>query len=407
MSVASIEKSTQEIEQYDLESNLYKDEIRNIAASLVEKAGKVKEGQKVLIWYDIPGLPLVHEVHNRCLAKGAKVDFFKRDLAKDAEEAKKLSPEELGHYHDEEKEKITNSDIVIIIRGAENPEIMGTVPEEKKKIYDEGYSQAHSPRVSDTVDWVLFHWPTEYAAKQEGVTYDRYIKEIMEASNQPWDEIKRVQEKLVEKLDKGKKLTLIANENNEDLKKRTHVEMSIEGMTFVNSTIGKNFPGSEVFSAPVMDSVNGQIFAEGKYEYRGHFMENIYFKIEKGKIIEAHADEGNERLQQILSQGEGARYFGEVALGTNPGLKRRFFDALLNEKIGGTFHMAIGHCYTFDEEDGKPVHVNNGNTDDRTPVHWDLTISMKNNGKVIIDDETVQENGRFLDSDLALLNPKE
>ncbi len=193
--------------------------------------------------------------------------------------------------------------------------------------------------------------------------------------------------------------------------------MSIDGMTFCNSTIDLNYPGSEVFSAPVLHSVNGQIYAEGEYLKDGYLIKNIFLKIENGRIVEAHADSGNEELQAILNRddqkpGFGSRFFGEVALGTNPGLTRRFFNSLLNEKVGGSFHMAIGHCYSYNEYDGQPVKVNNGNTEDKTSLHWDLTILMhrkpdgSGGGRVIVDGEIIQLDGKFLDPDLAILNPK-
>lgn len=384
--------------------------IHNTASAMVEQAAKIHSGQNVLIWFDQPGTQLVKELYHRCMAKSAQVSFFMRDLEKDAKVIPTLSEDRIKHYFDDEADLMDKADVVLIVRGPENPEAMKDVPQNLMAAYNQRYSEVHKRRVEGTVEWTLFYWPTEYEAQKEGLPYDEYFRSVMEACNQPWEAIKQAQAKLVDKLNKGKMLKLIANEADEDPKKRTHVTMSIEGMTFCNSTIDKNYPGSEVFSAPVLDSVNGQIYAPGEYLYQGYLMKNIYFRIENGKIVEAVAEEGNDELQVILSEGEGARYFGEVALGTNPGLTRRFFNALLNEKVGGSFHMAVGHCYTFEEYAGEPVHVNNGNTEDRTPVHWDLTILMHRNpdgtggGKVILDGEIIQEDGIFKDQELAVLN---
>lgn len=388
------------------------DAICNTAVAMVEQAGKVHEGQNVLIWFDLPGLQLVKELKWKCLGKGANVKYFMRDLDEDARIVPKLTPDEIQHYFDEEEYLMNEADVVLIVRGPENPEAMKGVPRDLAAVYNKRVSEVHKRRNQGTVDWVLFLWPTPYEAQKEGLAYDEYFREYMEACNQPWEAIKQAQTKLKEKLDRGKTLQLIANEDDPDPNRRTNVTMSIDGMTFANSTVDRNYPGSEVFSAPVLDSVNGQIFAPGEYIYNNYLMKNILLKIENGKIIEAHAEEGNEGLQDILSQGEGARYFGEVALGTNPGLTRRFFNPLLNEKVGGSFHMAIGKCYAFTEYNGQPVQVNNGNVEARTPNHWDLTILMhrkpdgSGGGKVILDGEVIQEDGKFKDPDLAILNPK-
>lgn len=384
--------------------------IHNTARAMVEQSIRIQPGQNVLLWFDPPGLPLVKEMYHACMAKGANVSFFMRDLELDAQEISSLSPQDVKTRFDEERNLIEQANAVLLVRNSENPEALSVLPSDLMGAYQEGYKNAHHRRLIDLkdggVNWCLFLYPTLYEAKKEGLPYDDYIRLYFEACNQPWEAIKQAQAKLKEKLDKGHQITFIANEEDPDPNRRTHLTMSIEGMTFCNSTIDKNYPGSEVFSAPVMDSVEGQVFAEGEYIYDSHLMKNIHLKFEKGKIIDAFAEEGNEGFQQILSQGEGARYLGEVAMGTNSGLTRRFFNDLFNEKVSGSFHIAIGHCYEYEEYGGEPVHVNNGNTEDRTPNHWDLTILMHNNGRVILDAEVIQENGVFKDPDLAILNPK-
>src|SRR5947209_3759644 len=76
-------------------------------------------------------------------------------------------------------------------------------------------------------------------------------------------------------------LEIEANQRDADPGRRTRLSMSIAGMRFVNSTIDRNFPGSEVFAAPVRDSVEGQLFAAGLYDYDGHRMEDILLRIER------------------------------------------------------------------------------------------------------------------------------
>lgn len=387
--------------------------IHNTARAMVETSLKVQAGQKVLIWFDGPGLPLVKEMYHACMAKGAQVSFHRRDYEADAVEIAQMTPDEIRAKFVEEKRLVDESDAILLVRNPENPLAMDTLPPELRSAYNQGRSEAHHRRLIDLkdggVNWCLFIWPTQYEADKEGLSLPEYQKAYFEACNQPWEAIKKAQGKLKEKLDRANRITLIANENEKDPMKRTHLSMSIEGMTFINSSIEKNYPGSEVFSAPVIDSVEGQVYADGEYIYDGHLMKNIYLKFEKGQVVEARAEEGNVGLQEILAQGKGARYLGEIALGTNPGLRRRFFNDLLNEKVGGSFHIAVGHCYEYKEADGQPVNVNNGNLEgeppDKTPNHWDLTILMHKGGRVILDEEVIQENGIFLDPELAVLNP--
>jgi aminopeptidase len=400
------------VDKSEVIEDSFTEALHNTAAAIVEDAARVKAGQKVLIWYDGPGQRLVKETYLRCLAVGADVRFFRRDFEGDAAELPDLDENGIKGMFDQEEELMNWAENVLIIRNPEDPEAMKGVDSEKQTQYNHRYSEVHKRRNNGSVAWTLFLYPTEYEAKQEGLDYETYFTEVMEACNQPWEEIHRVQAILKEKLDKGERLELIANEDDPDPDRRTHVTMSIKDMTFCNSTIDFNYPGAEVFSAPVVDSVNGQIFAEGKYMYSGLMMEDIRFVIKDGKIVEAHAKSGDENLQQILSRGEGAKYFGEVALGTNGGLTRRFFNPLFNEKVGGSFHMAVGHCYEETVYGDDPVNVNNGNTEDKTSVHWDVTILMhrqpdgKGGGKVVLDGEIIQEDGIFKDSRLAILDPR-
>ena len=392
--------------------------LRNTAAAMVEQAANVQPGQNVLLWFDAPSeqsiqsIQLIKELRLRCLAKGANISFFMRDLDHDAQAISGATPDEIHHLFDEEERLVNEADVMLIVRGPEHPEAMKEVALELKTAYIARYSQIHQRRVRGEVDWTLMLWPTAYEAGKERLPEEVYFREYMEACNQPWRAIKEAQGKLKTVLDEAETIEFYANEDDPNLDHRTHVTMSIKDMTFCNSTIDSNYPGSEVFSAPVLHTVNGQIFAEGEYEYNGVLMKNILLKIKNGKIFSAHADEGNDGLQQILNNGEGARYFGEVALGTNPGLTRRFFNALLNEKVGGSFHMAIGHCYEYDQYGGEPVKVNNGNTEDKTSNHWDLTILMhrkadgSGGGRVVVDGTVIQNDGKFLDPALDILNSK-
>jgi aminopeptidase len=236
-----------------------------------------------------------------------------------------------------------------------------------------------------------------------------FISCFRSACAQPWKEIHAAQEVLIKRLNQGSQLIFRANQDDPNPTFRTEVSMSIEGMTFCNSTIARNFPGSEVFSAPLRASVKGQIFAPGRYVYEQAPMTDMLFRIKDGEIVFAEAREGNDELQRILSNGtqRAARFFGETALGTNPGIGRRMVHPLLAEKTAGTFHMAIGHCYEHTNYEGTPVTVNNGNTSDLTPVHWDITIPMypaAGGGEVILDGDVIQRDGEFLDNRLSLLS---
>ena len=387
------------------------------AAETLIKAVNVGLEDNVLIWFDEPGNPLVDRVIERCEELASNVETFKRDLAKDLREVSKLTPDQVADYFTEERELVNRATKIIIVRGPEDPEIISQLPKPLKDKYDEEYADIHECRTNGKTPWVLTYWPTEYEARIEGMSYPEYFQVVLDSLDQDWDAIHHAQGILKrEILDPAEKIRFVANPDGDDPRKKTDITMSIKGMTFCNSTVDANVPGSELFSAPVIDSMNGQIFVKGKSSYGGFVFEDIFLKVENGKIVRAEclggtpeeAAEATRNLEKILSKGEGARFFGEVAIGTNPGLKELLFNTLLKEKTGGSFHVAIGHCYEFDEYNGEPVHLNNGNTKKKTSVHWDIVIRMHpedGGGFIEVDDKVIQRNGCFIDPRFEALNP--
>lgn len=249
-------------------------------------------------------------------------------------------------------------------------------------------------------NWELFYTltviPTPEDAAAVNMPYKDYVKLYLEACDQPWEEIGKAHEHLIEKFDKARTLTI----RNED---GTNLTMSIDGMTFANSLVLKNIPWSEIFSAPVRESVNGTIVSKGVFKYKDNpvVMKDITLEIKDGEIISWYAVEWNDTLQEILRK-PWANYFGEIGIGTNPHLQQQFLDGLLVEKVGGSFHMALGDAYKYKNYNGKPVHLDNGN---RSDVHWDLTTMLRNQkSEMILDGEVIQKDGKWLDSKLSVLN---
>lgn len=239
--------------------------------------------------------------------------------------------------------------------------------------------------------------PTPAGAMVDGMEYQEYVDLFFRMCDVDWDKVDQAHRVLIAKLNAGKTLRITNNDG-------TDVTMDIDGFTFVNSRVAKNVPGSEVFSAPRRDSVNGKIVAKGRFAEKvtKRYIENITLEIEQGRIVRYHADVGLEDLQRAIETDEGSHYFGEIGIGTNPALKRHIINSLMVEKIGGSFHLAIGAAYEYTDYLGEPVHLDNGN---RSKLHWDVTTMLYGKeGKIIIDGEPIMENGFFLDPALAYLN---
>ena len=90
----------------------------------------------------------------------------------------------------------------------------------------------------------------------------------------------------------------------------------------------------------------------------------------------------------MLDQDAGARILGEIAIGTNYSITEYTKNTLFDEKIGGTFHMALGKGYP---ESGSK---------NNSALHWDMILDLREEGKILLDDQVIQEKGKFTDPNL-------
>ena len=108
-----------------------------------------------------------------------------------------------------------------------------------------------------------------------------------------------------------------------------------------------NMPTEEIFTAPKRDGINGVVYAALPLVESGNIIENFHFVVKDGKIVEYHAEKGEEFLREAISLDEGASRFGEVALVpydspiSNMGIL--FYETLFDENA--RCHLAFGEAY--------------------------------------------------------------
>ena len=159
------------------------------------------------------------------------------------------------------------------------------------------------------------------------------------------------------------------------------LSLSIRGRTFEAADGKANFPDGEIFSGPVEDSVNGWVRYQYPAIYGGREVTNIELRFENGKVVSEKADKGQDLLTSLLNQDAGARYLGEIGIGTNYDIPRFTKNMLFDEKLGGTFHFAGGASYP--ETGG----VN------ESGLHWDMLCDMSDS-EVQVDGELFYRNGK-------------
>lgn len=126
---------------------------------------------------------------------------------------------------------------------------------------------------------------------------------------------------------------------------------SIPGLEFV-----ANMPTEEVFTLPHRDQAEGRVYAALPLALHGNLIEHFYLDFKDGKIVDVHAEAGEEYLRQAIRIDEGASHLGEVALVPYHSPIRDtgilFYETLFDENAA--CHLAFGKAYPcLDGADGK------------------------------------------------------
>jgi len=231
--------------------------------------------------------------------------------------------------------------------------------------------------------WVIADFPTNALAQEAKMSLDEYTEFLFNSCYLNLDdpvaklrEMDEKQTKWAEYLNKTKKLHIIGE--------KTDITFGVEGRKWISCSGLNNYPDGEVFTSPVENDINGEIYFDFPQNYRGNSAQGVHLWIENGQITKAVADKGEEFLHAMLDMDEGSKGIGEIAIGTNDEIQEVTGNILFDEKIGGSIHMAVGASYP--ETGGKNV----------SGLHWDLIKNMKNGGKIFADDVLIYENGKMV-----------
>jgi aminopeptidase len=113
-------------------------------------------------------------------------------------------------------------------------------------------------------------------------------------------------------------------------------------------------------------------------------VEGAELTFSKGRVQTAKAEKNQEYLAKMLDSDQGSHYLGEFAIGTNFDISQFTGNILFDEKIGGTFHMALGAGYP---ETGSKNH---------SAIHWDMICDMRTDSEINVDGQPFYKNGQFV-----------
>ena len=352
-----------------------------LARVLVDYSVEAGEGEQVVVSGGVAAEPLIKEVYARLLDVGA-IPIPQVSLP---------GMQELffGHAKEIHYEKTPpvirsvyeGADAFISIMAPQNTRALAAVDPQKQQALSKR-DKALQEIVLEKDRWALTLFPTEALAQESEMSladYEEFVFRAMALDEDDpvayWREKAEEQGRLIERLEQAEEVRISGPE--------TELTMSIKGRKFLNGDGKKNMPCGEIFTGPVENSVNGEVYFGIPMAVAGREVSGVRMRFEEGRVVEAIADKGEEYLNAMLDADEGARRLGELGIGTNYGIPRATKNILFDEKLGGTVHLAVGRSY--EQTGGK----------NESSVHWDLICDLREGGGLYADGEPIQRDGKF------------
>lgn len=365
-----------------------------LARVFVEHSMKVAPKDKVVIsTSDLIPIDLIRETYKLCLQKGAYVylDIMGFNLFLDRSsygdlvrtfydygtEDQFMNPSEIYKAISEWGDKY------IRITTLDNYSHLAGVNQEKLQ-WSAKASHDWFRTIIDDKKWVLTYYPTEAMAQQAGMSMTELEDFYFGATNVDYTAMDAEGQKVLDLMDAANTVRIIGE--------KTDLTIDITGRLAKNAAGSANVPDGEVFLAPVHTNTSGHIYYDLPFARNGREIEGAYLEFEKGKVVKASAEKGEDILMNGLDTDEGARYLGELGLGLNYGIQRVMKNTMFDEKIGGTVHVTLGNAYEY-ERGGNP----DPKTHNKSAIHWDLVKDMRKPGsRIEVDGEVRFEDGKWL-----------
>jgi len=353
---------------------------------LVNYSTKVKSGDWVLVRSDVLAEPLVEEVVRELVKAGGHPTVHLSSDAINETYFREANDEQLKWVSPVEKMLYNQADVLISIRATTNTRSMSGIQPEKQRTLSlarRELTETYLRRsASKELRWVGTQYPCPAYAQEADMSLRDYANFVYGATfadqDDPiahWKKIHDEQQVIVDWL-KGKKIVSVKSPNAD-------LTLSVEDRIFINSDGKHNMPSGEIFTGPVEDSANGWVEFTYPAIHGGREVEGVRLVFENGKVTKASAKKNEDYLLALLDSDDGARYLGEFAIGTNYGITRFTKSILFDEKIGGTFHMAVGAGYP---ETGS---VNKSN------IHWDFICDVREDSEIRVDGDLLYKDGQF------------
>lgn len=361
--------------------------VEKLADVLVNYSVAIRPGDRVLVQGSPIAEPLLKAILVKVLQVGGYPLSFVRLPGMNELTFRHSSDEQLKHVPEPLKLAVETYDASISHMSSENTKALTNVPPEKMVLSSQAQRDIMKTVMQRSAKgefrWVGTLYPTNAYAQDAEMGLSEYEDFVYGAClpemNDPvgyWKRFSSWQQKIIDWL-AGRETIRVAGPD-------VDLRMRISDRVFINCDGKKNMPDGEVFTGPIEDSVAGHVRFSYPTTYQGRTLNGVHLWFEKGKVVKASAEKNENFLLKMLDVDQGARFVGEFAIGTNKGITRATGNTLFDEKINGSFHMALG------------AGIPESGSVNESSIHWDMVCNLKDGGRIWVDDELFYENGEFL-----------
>ena len=375
---------------------MYDQRLDTLASILVNYSARVKPGELVAIAADPCALAGIEAVAKAVLKAGGHPFWLPRWQGMTEIMLEHASEEQLTYVSPLQRHTVETIDVQIGFWAESNTKALSRMDPKRTALQQSArkdvFKRFMERAAKNELRWVGSAYPTAAAAQDAEMSLAQYTEFVFSAGLlhladpiAAWKTIHEKQERVREYL-QGKKeihFRVPPHDGNDG----TDLKVSVDGSTWINCSGSHNFPDGEVFAGP--RGVDGHVNYTFPAVYNGREVEGIRLAFKDGRVVDASAKKGEDYLIQMLDQDQGARNLGEIAIGTNYGITDYSRNTLFDEKIGGTFHAAVGAGYP-----------ESGNTNE-SALHWDMVCDLRKGksspgGVISADGEEFHRDGRFL-----------
>jgi len=365
-------------------------EMRKIAKSIINVNLGVKEKDIVTISAGPKSLELAEALAYEASIKGAQssISYGSDELA--LRVYRDINPKFLKNWPKLADVLSRLVDVSIVIDDS-NPFVARLLPQKKieirRKTVKPIRTREEERQLKKEMKAALIGLPTKEVARAMKISFNKLNKIFWDAMKANYEKIYQFNSALIRKLSRAKTIRIIGE--------KTNLSFSIKGRKFFNACgiVEKkgemgylNLPEGEIFIPPVENSVSGEIYFDLPCMYHyGKQVEGVYLKFKNGKLVNYDVDKGLKAFEDVYKNASGDKdKIGELGIGTNPRAKLTGGMIIVDEKVKGTVHLAIGHNKHF------------GGKNDST-IHWDFFKDMKKEGsRLYADEKLIIKDGIFI-----------